>query len=64
MSRAPIIAGPERVKLREAMRKAYEDEGLTIVQVASRFSRSYGTTHVLLTEAKTAIRPRGGFHGR
>jgi DNA-directed RNA polymerase specialized sigma24 family protein len=63
VTRAPIIAGAARSKLRQEMRAAYED-GLTIHQVAARFGRSYGTTHKLLTEAQTPMRPRGGPHGR
>jgi transposase len=62
--RAPIISGVARANLRAEMQQAYEVDGLTIEQVAERFGRSYGTTHKLLTEANTEIRPRGGFRGR
>lgn len=64
MTRAPIVAGVERERLREAMRHAYEVEGLTITQVAVKFGRSYGSTHVLLHEARTDVRSRGGWKGR
>lgn len=56
--KAPPLFGPERSKLRAAMRTEYE-AGLTIVEVAAKFARSYGTTHKLLHEAGTAIRLRG-----
>lgn len=46
------------------MRKAYEIEQLTVKQIAARYGRSYGTTHKLLQEADTAMRSRGGSHGR
>jgi hypothetical protein len=45
------------------MRTAYEDERLTIAQVAARFGRSYGNTHQLLIEADARIRPQGGPRG-
>ena len=64
MTRAPIVSGAERAELRAEMRRAYEEEGLTVAEVASRFGRSYGTTHKLLTEAMTTIRPQGGRRGR
>lgn len=63
MTRAPILSGEERIRIRQAMRDAYE-RGRTIPQVAAEFGRSYGTTHVLLHEAGTDIRPRGGVGGR
>ena len=60
MTRALPLMGPERAELRGRMRQAYEEEHLTIPQVAARFGRSYGTTHKLLTEAGTKMRPQGG----
>lgn len=54
--RAPILEGAERVRVRQEMRSAYEQEHLTIHQVAARFGRSYGNTHALLREAGTTIR--------
>lgn len=62
MKRAPVLHGAERLTLRQDMRRAYEDEGLTVHAVAARFGRSYGTTHKLLTEANTVMRGRGGSH--
>lgn len=61
--RAPTVMGDDRVRLRAEMRAAYEG-GMTIHQVAERFGRSYGSTHVLLHEAQTVMRPRGGVGGR
>jgi hypothetical protein len=56
--------GEERRNLRDAMKKAYEDDELTIPQIAAKFGRSYGNTHVLLREAGAEIRPPGGVGGR
>ena len=64
MSRAPIVMGPERARLRAEMRQVYETEGLTIKQVAERFGRSSGTTYKHLHEAGADVRSRGGFRGR
>jgi Helix-turn-helix domain len=64
VKRAPILFGGERIRVRQEMRHAYEQGGLTVHQVAARFERSYGTTHKLLTEAGTVMRGRGGSHGR
>jgi len=64
VKRAPILAGGERIQVRQDMRRAYEERGLTVHQVAAEFGRSYGTTHKLLTEAATVMRGRGGSHGR
>lgn len=52
--------GHQRAAVRQEMRKAYEEERLTIHQVAARFGRSYGNTHQLLREADTEFRPQGG----
>lgn len=59
-TKSPILMGHQRAAVRHAMRKAYEEERLTIHQVAARFGRSYGNTHQLLREAGTEIRPQGG----
>lgn len=59
MPKAPALYGEERIKVRGDMRAAY-DSGLTVHQVAVQFSRSYGSTHQLLREALTEMRPQGG----
>lgn len=59
VTRAPNLRGEARIELRQRMRQAYE-AGATVVQVAERFGRSYGTTHKLLTEAGTRMRRQGG----
>lgn len=63
MNKAPVIKGAERIALRQAMRQDYES-GMTIQQVRAKHGRTYGTTWVLLHEAGTEIRPRGGTYGR
>lgn len=63
MSRAPILHGADRIRVRQEMRHAYEQDRLTVHQVAARFGRSYGTTHKLLSEAGTVMRGRGGANG-
>ena len=64
MTRAPIVMGAERARLRAEMRDAYEREELTIRQVSERFGRSYGATQKLLHEAGADVRSRGGLRGR
>lgn len=60
--KAPKLIGTERARLKHEMRRAYEG-GLTIMEVAEKFGRSYGNTHMLLHESGVTIRPRrGGFH--
>jgi hypothetical protein len=58
------IKGEARTELAAKLRHAYEAERLTIRQLTERFELSYGTTHALLREAKTPMRPRGGNHAR
>lgn len=56
------LSRKERKKLAdvEHARKLYQEEGLSIRQIADELQRSYGYTHALLTQAGVEFYPRGG----
>jgi predicted transcriptional regulator len=53
------VLGDERVQLSERLAALYQDEHLSIRQIAERTGRSYGAVYQLLTEAEVTFRPRG-----
>jgi hypothetical protein len=55
-----IIKGDERATLCAKLRRAYEEDGQTIRQLAEAHDHSYGRVRDLLVEAGTTMRPRGG----
>lgn len=54
------IAGFERVKLRRLLKRYYEEENMSIRDLADKINRSFGFVRDLLDEADTPLRPRGG----
>lgn len=57
------ITGEDRTALATSMRAAYEAGG-TVRNLMAAFGTTYGRTWILLREAGTEMRPRGGAHGR
>ena len=59
VARGARVTGVAREKLAAQMRKRYE-KGATVRELHEETGRSFGAIQLLLAEAGTTMRPRGG----